>query len=144
MKPYLHGRIHAKKYGGTPEDYADIDDFIDSSKAAFADVRHRAILHSAFGCFIVEKVFGRTRVNSDDKIWAAESLGYVMGNDREWLADTKAAIKASGGVDTESCDQFAKMITCSEMTDVMLAMFGNHVRIVATRDGFDIEEFDHD
>lgn len=80
----------------------------------------------------------------DDKIWAAESLGYVMGNDREWLADTKAAIKASGGVDTESCDQFAKMITCSEMTDVMLAMFGNHVKVIATKDGFDVEEYDHD
>jgi hypothetical protein len=64
MKPYLHGRIHAAKYGGNPNDYADIDDFIDSSKATFPDFRHRAILHSAFGCFIVEQMFGRTRVNS--------------------------------------------------------------------------------
>jgi hypothetical protein len=64
MKPYLHGRIHARKYGGTPDDYADIDDFIDSSKAAFPDMRHRAILHSAFGCFLVEKMFGRERTNS--------------------------------------------------------------------------------
>jgi hypothetical protein len=64
MKPYLHGRIHAAKYGGSPDDYADIDDFIDSSKATFPDMRHRAILHSAFGCFIVEQMFGRTRQNS--------------------------------------------------------------------------------
>lgn len=64
MKAYLHGKIHAKKYGGVPDDYADIDDFIDSTKQAVADVRHRAILHSAFGCFLVEKMFGRTRINS--------------------------------------------------------------------------------
>lgn len=64
MKPFLHGRIHAKKYGGVPDDYADIDDFIDSSKTAFPDIRHRAILHSCFGCHLVEVVFGRTRFNS--------------------------------------------------------------------------------
>ena len=65
MKPFLHSRIHAKKYGGIPSDYDDIDTFIDSSKMTCPDMRHRAILHSAFGCFIVEQVFGITRVNSD-------------------------------------------------------------------------------
>lgn len=74
MKPFLHSRIHVKKYGGKVEDYADIDDFIDSSKAAVADVRHRAILHSAFGCFIVEQVFGRTRKNSDGKEYSPRDI----------------------------------------------------------------------
>ena len=74
MKPYLHGRIHAKKYGGKPEDYADIDDFIDSSKSAVPDVRHRAILHSAFGCFIVERMFGRTRLNSDGREYSPRDV----------------------------------------------------------------------
>ena len=74
MKPYLHSRIHSKKYGGKPEDYQDIDDFIDSSKAAMPDVRHRAILHSAFGCFVVEQVFGRTRVNSDGKTYSPRDV----------------------------------------------------------------------
>jgi hypothetical protein len=74
LKPYHHSNIHAKKYGGVPDDYADIDDFIDSSKQAVADVRHRAILHSAFGCFIVEQVFGRTRVNSDGKTYSPRDV----------------------------------------------------------------------
>lgn len=74
MKSYLHSRVHAKKYGGVPDDYVDIDDFIDSSKQAVADVRHRAILHSAFGCFIVEKVFGRTRVNSAGKTYSPRDV----------------------------------------------------------------------
>jgi hypothetical protein len=64
MKPYLHGRIHARKYGGVPDDYADIDDFIDSSKMTFPDIRHRSLLHSSFGCYIVEQMFGRVRTNS--------------------------------------------------------------------------------
>ncbi len=74
MKPFLHSKIHVKKYGGVPEDYADIDDFLDSSKQAVADVRHRAILHSAFGCFIVEKVFGRTRINSEGKEYSPRDI----------------------------------------------------------------------
>lgn len=74
MKPYIHGKIHAKKYGGKPEDYADIDDFIDSSKTAVADVRHRAILHSAFGCFVVEQMFGRTRFNSEGKEYSPRDV----------------------------------------------------------------------
>jgi hypothetical protein len=32
MKPYLHSKIHAKKYGGVSSDYELIDDFIDSTK----------------------------------------------------------------------------------------------------------------
>ena len=41
-----------------PEDYFDIHQFMDETKQCLPDVRHRAILHSSFGCFIVEKVFG--------------------------------------------------------------------------------------
>ena len=74
MKPYLHSRIHAKKYGGVPEDYQDIDDFIDSSKMSVPDVRHRAILHSSFGCFVVERVFGTTRTNPEGKTYSPRDV----------------------------------------------------------------------
>ena len=74
MKPHLHGNIHAKKYGGKSEDYADIDDFIDSSKMCVPDVRHRAILHSSFGVFVVEKMFGRTRENSAGKTYSPRDV----------------------------------------------------------------------
>lgn len=67
MKPYIHARNSARKHGGKPEDYQKIHDFIDSSKATMPDMRHRAILHSAFGCFLVEQVFGTTITNSDGK-----------------------------------------------------------------------------
>ncbi len=67
MKPHLHAKLSVKKYGGKVDDYLPIHNFIDSSKSSVADVRHRAVLHSAFGCFIVEQVFGVLLVNSDLK-----------------------------------------------------------------------------
>lgn len=66
MKPYHHARNSVKKWGDKVEDHLPIHDFIDSTKAAMPDMRHRAILHNAFGCFIVEKVFGTYIVNSDE------------------------------------------------------------------------------
>jgi hypothetical protein len=66
MKPYRHARNSVRKWGGAPEDYLPIHDFIDSSKAHLADVRHRALLHSTFGIYLVEKVFGRWIINSAD------------------------------------------------------------------------------
>lgn len=64
MKPYLHAKMTVAKHKGVPEDYMDIHDFIDSSKSTMADMRHRAVLHSAFGIYIVEKVFGTFITNS--------------------------------------------------------------------------------
>lgn len=42
------------------------------------------------------------------------------------------------------CDAFSRMIQSSEMEDVMEAMFGDHVKVVATREGFDVDDYDHD
>ena len=74
MKPHLHGAVSVKKFGGVAADYQAIHDFIDSSKACFPDMRHRAILHSAFGCYIVEKVFGITITNSDGKVVSTRDI----------------------------------------------------------------------
>jgi hypothetical protein len=67
MKPHIHAQSSASKYGGIPEDYLEIHNFMDSSKAAIADVRHRALFHSAFGIFVVERVFGVCITNSNGK-----------------------------------------------------------------------------
>lgn len=60
--------MSVKKFGGKPEDYFDIHQFIDSSKMAFPDMRHRAILHNSFGCYVAERVFGINLTNSDGKL----------------------------------------------------------------------------
>jgi len=86
MKPFIHAKSSAKKFGGNPSDYEDIHEFMDSSKACLPDVRHRAIFHSSFGCFIVENVFGATRINSEGKEYSTrdvaeqhilEDLGFI-------------------------------------------------------------------
>jgi hypothetical protein len=74
VKAHLHANASVHLYGGKPEDYQDIHDFIDSSKAHIADIRHRAIFHHSFGCFIVERVFGTTRVNSDGKVYSPRDV----------------------------------------------------------------------
>lgn len=67
MKPHHHAKISAKTYGGIMEDYMKIHEFIDHSKSALADVRHRAMLHSAWGIYVVSQVFGDLITNSDGK-----------------------------------------------------------------------------
>ena len=56
--PITHAESSAKRYGGVPEDYLPIHDFMDSSKAAFPDNRHRALTHNSWFIFVVERVFG--------------------------------------------------------------------------------------
>lgn len=69
MKPFKHARISAKKFGGSPDDYIDIHEFIDTTKSAFADMRHRAILHNTMGPYICARVFGDQRYNSEGRIY---------------------------------------------------------------------------
>jgi hypothetical protein len=94
-KPWIHAKSSSRKYGGVPDDYIDIHQFMDSSKASLADVRHRALLHSSFGCFITEKVFGVVRKNSDGKEYSVrdiaedhcmEDLGFIPSVEK-WLGN---------------------------------------------------------
>lgn len=65
-KPYLHACSSARKFGGQPADYMDIHNLMDSSKAAMADNRHRALTHNTwFVNVILERIFGSTLINSD-------------------------------------------------------------------------------
>lgn len=74
MKPYLHGINSARRFGGKPEDYQEIHDFLDSSKAHFPDMRHRALLHSSFGIYICERVFGTNISNSDSRLVSTRDI----------------------------------------------------------------------
>jgi hypothetical protein len=75
MKPHLHANASVRRYGGVPEDYQDIHDWFDQTKAHVPDMRHRAILHSSFGIYLAEQVFGITRKNSDGKIYSVRDVG---------------------------------------------------------------------
>jgi len=58
MKPFIHSKSSARKYGGDPEDYIEIHNWMDSSKVFCPDNRHRAIWHHSAGIFYIEKIFG--------------------------------------------------------------------------------------
>ncbi len=58
------------------EDYLEIHLFMDSSKAALADNRHRALTHTSwFVSFILPKIFGVTLTNSDGKVISVCDIG---------------------------------------------------------------------
>lgn len=74
MKPLVHAICSVRRYGGHVDDYIPIHEFIDSSKAHVPDMRHRAILHSSFGIYIVQEVFGVYIVNSEERKIAVRDL----------------------------------------------------------------------
>jgi hypothetical protein len=95
MKPHLHARNSVKKYGGEWEDYIEIHDFLDSTKSHFPDMRHRAILHNSFGCFLAEKLFGHLITNSEGKEISVRDIAedhkrdfHHISSDREFELDT--------------------------------------------------------
>ena len=52
----------------------DINEFFDWSKIAYPNMKHRAILHNSFGIYLCEKVFGRTRTNSEGKVYSVRDI----------------------------------------------------------------------
>lgn len=65
--PLVHAKNSARKFGGKPEDYIDIHDWFDDSKAHLGDMRHRALKHHTAGIYEAERVFGHVITNSDGK-----------------------------------------------------------------------------
>jgi hypothetical protein len=65
--PLVHAERSAKKWGGTPDEYLELHQFFDQTKAHVPDNRHRLILHNSFGIYLAEQVFGLRIVNSDGK-----------------------------------------------------------------------------
>jgi hypothetical protein len=108
-KPYIHALSSAKKHGGKPEDYMDIHNLMDSSKSTLADNRHRALTHNAwFIGLIIEKIFGDTRVNSDNKTYSVRDIaeehvledfgGRFIPSAEDYLAEIKMLDWMNGGV----------------------------------------------
>lgn len=66
-KPYIHAQSSARKFGGIFEDYLEIHEFLDSSKAVIADNRHRALTHNSwFISVVIPRVFGEVFARKSD------------------------------------------------------------------------------
>lgn len=94
--PYHHAISSSKAFGGTPEEYQAIHDWFDQTKAHLPDVRHRALLHSSFGIFLCEQVFGTTlRLTNGKQVpvrligeqHVKEDMGGMIPTVQDWLGD---------------------------------------------------------
>lgn len=60
MNSWYHAVSASKKWGGKPEDYLDVEEFIDSSKKIIGDFRHRSLYHHTEGTWLCQRLFGTT------------------------------------------------------------------------------------
>ena len=93
--PCYHAQSSVKRWGGTTDDYVAIHDWLDDSKSAFCDFRHRALRHHCFGVFEAEQRFGCTITNSDGRIVPVryiaelhikEDCGGIVPTLADWLS----------------------------------------------------------
>jgi len=77
-------------------------------------------------------------------VWATENVPHVLNSDSQYYKEMRELIMSKGGIDAESCQLLSDAICSGEMEDVMRAMFGDHVKVIATREGFDVDDYDHD
>jgi hypothetical protein len=92
--PWHHAESSARKYGGKPEDYLEIHRWFDGSKSQFANFRHRALRHNAFGLFEAEALFGPVLINSAGRTvptrfigeqHVREDCGGIIPSLQDWL-----------------------------------------------------------
>lgn len=58
--PHHHAVSAARTWGGTPDQYMEIEKWFDESKALLADFRHRALRHHTEGIELACRIFGQT------------------------------------------------------------------------------------
>lgn len=60
MNSWQHSQSACREWGGVPEVYQEINEFIDSSKQVLGDVRHRSMYHHTMGVYLCQRIFGDT------------------------------------------------------------------------------------
>lgn len=88
--PWHHAERSARLFGGQAEDYVEIHNWFDESKAHMPDLRHRALRHHSEGIFLCERIFGVTIANSDGKQVPVRLLGEQhVKDDLGWVPTVK-------------------------------------------------------
>jgi hypothetical protein len=73
--PILHSKSSAKKFGGKWEDYIHLHEWLDETKSWYGHSIHRMFRHHSEGIFEMEKRFGVSFKNSEDKIVYTRYVG---------------------------------------------------------------------
>jgi hypothetical protein len=91
---HAHALASARRFGGVPQDYLAIHEWLDATACIIGDVRHQALRHHAEGIFMCEQVFGVVFCRTSDgrripTRWIAEQhvledLGFIPSAVR-WL-----------------------------------------------------------
>lgn len=104
--PNFHAQSSVRKWGGKPEDYLAIHDWLDATKECSADFRHRALRHHAQGIVEAERLFGHTITNSDGRMvpvryiaerHVKEDCGGRVPSVSDWLSQLRPAAWTSRG-----------------------------------------------
>lgn len=84
----------------------------------------------------------------DDSVISVNSnIDYILESEHSYYKKNKEGLKKL--IDEENIDislikSFANIVESPEMEDVMLELFGDHVSVMVTRDGFTAEDLKHD
>jgi hypothetical protein len=97
---YEHGQSSARHFGGVPEDYLAIHEWIDQFKSTVGDVSHRQYLHNTMGPWLAQQVFGHTITTTDGKtVIVRDIVEHHIVEDLGWIpspADWSASLTIKG------------------------------------------------
>jgi hypothetical protein len=85
--------------------------------------------------------WGEYEGEDEENEWSMEL--WSLTSDSDWAKEARSKIDMTQ-INLPSISKFSQLIQSSDMEEVMEAMFGDHVRVVATREGFDVDDHDHD
>ena len=80
----------------------------------------------------------------DDTLWSTDSIVTHLTGGVSWDKETTAKVQATEGLNLESIREFMSILNSPEMEDIFRVMFGDHVKVVLTRKGIEVDEYDHD
>ena len=91
--PNLHAKSSAKKFGGKPEDYIHLHEWMDETKGWLGDSLHRMYRHHSEGIFEMQERFGTEFKNSDGKTVYTRYVGeqHVKEDCNNYIPSAKEA-----------------------------------------------------
>jgi hypothetical protein len=72
--PYYHSLSSVQRWGGTPDDFAPVHQWLDASKQFIGHFRHRALRHHAEGAALAARIFGPSLDLGDARVVSVEDI----------------------------------------------------------------------
>ena len=97
--PIVHAKSSAKQFGGKWEEYVHLHEWLDETKAWYGHSLHRMFRHHSEGIFQMEKIFGPSFTNSDNKVVYTRYVGeqHVREDCNNYIPSAKEWVTALEG-----------------------------------------------